>query len=433
MNKNVSDNMVSDSMSKLLQNDQSGIINLEDVRKLYEIMEKEKIISTYTLPTHKSSDNYYHVWVSSPTAKGGRKQLKAKTLEELKEKVYAHEKGISGRTLKTFKDVFEIVQDEKLKYVKSDAKKKSVQNTILRNRSEYARFIANTEIENKYITDITKRDLEDVIMLNLTRYELKKKGVQSLKSILNSVFQLAYNESWVKNNVYSRIDFKKFEQMIVEATPIEERVHTDEELARIIKMLHEKQLKSPEYLPAYALELQIIMGLRRGEIPPLLWSDITRDYVSITKEQITIKKSMYSEKERFQIVDHTKTSKNRRYPRSEAVEDLLSRLRAVHDAYGIKSPYLFPADSENGVITNNTVYDFYRRICKKLGIQISREYTKGPHSFRRNAVTNVVNASDGNILMASQLFGNSPEVAKNNYYTGLDMKKALEILNKKAE
>ena len=55
------------------------------------------------------------------------------------------------------------------------------------------------------------------------------------------------------------------------------------------------------------------------------------------------------------------------------------------------------------------------------------------HSFRRNAVTIVVNASDGNILMASQLFGNSPEVAKNNYYTGLDMKKALEILNKKAE
>jgi hypothetical protein len=47
-------------------------------------------------------------------------------------------------------------------------------------------------------------------------------------------------------------------------------------------------------------------------------------------------------------------------------------------------------------------------------------------------VTDVVNAIDGNILIASKLFGNSPEVAKNNYYTGLDMDKAREILDKRA-
>ena len=94
--------------------------------------------------------------------------------------------------------------------------------------------------------------------------------------------------------------------------------------------------------------------------------------------------------------------------------------------------YLFPAASENGVITNNTVYNLYRRICKSLVIKISRKCIKGPHSFRRNAVTDVVNATDRNILIASKLFGNSPEVAKNNYYTGLDMDKAREILDKRA-
>lgn len=56
---------------------------------------------------------------------------------------------------------------------------------------------------------------------------------------------------------------------------------------------------------------------------------------------------------------------------------------------------------------------------------------KGTHSFRRNAITDVVNASGGNIILASNLFGNSPEVAKKNYYTGVNVDEALEVLNKR--
>lgn len=58
-------------------------------------------------------------------------------------------------------------------------------------------------------------------------------------------------------------------------------------------------------------------------------------------------------------------------------------------------------------------------------------FRKGTHSFRRNAITDVVNASGGNIILASKLFGNSPEVAKKNYFTGIDMQDALECLNKR--
>ena len=58
-------------------------------------------------------------------------------------------------------------------------------------------------------------------------------------------------------------------------------------------------------------------------------------------------------------------------------------------------------------------------------------FRKGTHSFRRNAITDVVNASGGNIILASKLFGNSPEVEKKNYFTGIDMQDALECLNKR--
>ena len=106
-------------------------------------------------------------------------------------------------------------------------------------------------------------------------------------------------------------------------------------------------------------------------------------------------------------------------------------LWAVHQEYYPNSKYLFPANSANGVITNNTIYDFYRRTCKKLGIEINREFRKGTHSFRRNAITDVINSSGGNVILASKLFGNSPEVAKKNYFTGIDMENALECLTKR--
>lgn len=101
----------------------------------------------------------------------------------------------------------------------------------------------------------------------------------------------------------------------------------------------------------------------------------------------------------------------------------------MQDKYYPNSEYLFPSNSKNGVITNRAVYYVYQGICEKLGIEISKDIIRGPHSFRRNAITSVVNATNGNITLASSLFGNSPKVAKKNYYTGINISKATEILN----
>lgn len=58
--------------------------------------------------------------------------------------------------------------------------------------------------------------------------------------------------------------------------------------------------------------MQIIMGLRRGEIPPLEWKDVHEDYVEIVKEQLTVRKSKENLKEYFVTVYHTKNHKDRR-------------------------------------------------------------------------------------------------------------------------
>ncbi len=55
----------------------------------------------------------------------------------------------------------------------------------------------------------------------------------------------------------------------------------------------------------------------------------------------------------------------------------------------------------------------------------------GPHSFRRNVITDIVTATNGDLELASYLCVNSKQVAKNNYFIGYDIQAAIEALNKR--
>ena len=403
-------------------------MDLRDAREIYMHIEKRELIKNYSIPERPGKDGYYRIYVKDETKKGGRRQVFGKTKEELIDKLYSFEKGVTGRARKTFAEVYELSLEEKLKYVKAADKKISRQNTINKNRSDYKRYFAGTDFENKYIDAITKNDVEGVVYLNLERYSLRDKAMCSLKGILRAAFCFAYEQYWITDNLYTRVNFNKFNGMIEQNVSNDKRVHSELEVVRILDAIHEHQAEKPDYMPAYALEMQILIGCRRGELAPLRRMDVHSDGIWIWREQISVKR--YNDvPEHWQIVEHTKTYKDRLFPRTDSLNEFLERLYAVLDKYYPDSDYLFPDDTELGVINNNTVYRLYHRICRKLGIRISREEIKGTHSFRRNAITDVVNATGGNVILASQLFGNSPAVACKNYYTGVDTGTALTALN----
>lgn len=333
------------------------------------------------------------------------------------------------KTDNTFKDVFNIVQENRLKYVKSQEKIFSIQNTISRYASSYKRYFAGTEFEKKIIHDITKGDIEDIVYYNLDRYNLAERAFGDIKSIIKSVFSLAYERYWIVDNVYARVNFSRFGAMLMKPRSVEERVHTEEEIQRMLEFIHQRQEEAPNYLGTYAIELQIAMGLRRGEVPPLMWSDIKDNYVVISKEQITVKRSEYCKKEHFEILQHTKTYKIRYFPITDQVKGIIDGIRGVHTRKNLYSPFLFPGKRGAKVISNNVLSGLYRRMCVKLDIPLSRDCIKGTHSFRRNALTKAVNNSGGNIIMVSKLFGNTPDVAEANYYTGIDMEEARQVIS----
>lgn len=403
-----------------------GTLNRESAQEMFRQMEKEMICSEYyTFPDKPSSDGFYHLYLKDPDAKSGRRQIKARDLENLKEKVYEFETGTHGRAKRTFKRCFELVMQEKLMYVKDEEKKLSTQNTILTTKSTYKRFFEGTAFENLPVDEITKETIEKLCFMTLSKNDVRKKAFSSMKGILRSVLTFAYENYWIGDNPFMRVNFKKYNDMIVKSEPASKRVHSSGDFENMLDYIHAYQKKKPGYIVPYALELQMLMGLRRGEVAPLTWKDILSDRISISREQITVK----GKQTEYVIVNHTKTYVDRVFPITDDIRDLLERIRQVQDIYYPNSNYLFPScDNPEKPINNNVVYKFYGRMCRNLGIKISRDQIKGPHSFRRNGITKICNSAGGNIVLASMLYGNSPECASRNYYTGLDLVTARQLL-----
>jgi integrase len=404
-------------------------MSMQEAQELLMNIEKRELTQKYTIPKKPGKDGYYRVTISDPLTKSGRTTLCGKTPEELLEKLYLHEKhSPRSHTRKTFKDLCEMVICQKLVYAKGD-KLISRQNTVDKNRSDYHRFFDGTSFEKKFIDMISKQDIEDICLYNLKRYDLNKKAFLSMRGLLRETFAYAYSESLINDNPFSRIIFdKKYDGLLKGTIAPTERVHTEEEIVQILAYLHELQKKEPANVRAYALELQILISCRRGEVAPLRRSDVFATCISISREQLTIKRKD-GVPEHWKIVEHTKNGENRKFPIDNHVREYLTRLFAMLDKYYPRTEYLFPdKTTKNKVINNNVVYRLYRSICRKLGITLCRDVIKGPHSFRRNGITNIVNAT-GNVYLASQMYGNSPNVALSNYYTGIDTSAALEALN----
>lgn len=373
------------------------------------------ILKGVTFPTKPSSDGYFHVYIKY---EGKRRAIKDKTLEGLKRKYIEKYKSLHT---KSFKEVFMLMCEEKLFRIRDEQKRHSTKNTIARYNSDYRRFFVGSDLESMAIDKVTVKDIEAFVESCLNYHNLRRQGFMNIRTILNKTYQYAYKHE-MADNVTSRVDFKQFESMLIPSVKISERLHSDEEIEAMLSFIREYN-GGRGCLGRFALELQLLTGSREGEIPPLRWSDISCGCINITREQLTVREEA---RQYSVIVEHTKTSTDRRFPVTGEIKEYFNRLREYHKKRGIASEYLFP--SKDGVIANHTIYTFYKNMCDKLEIPICADRKKGPHSFRRNHITKTINASNGNIMMAAKLYGNSVETIQKNYYDSLDMDEARKVL-----
>lgn len=370
----------------------------------------------------------YRIWVDDPKSAEGKKRLYAKNIENLKDKVYQHIKGLRGSNKITFKTAFEEAQKYELTNTTPE-RQVSRSNTIDKNYYEYKRFFDGSGFENRLIGTITVNDLDEEIRRILKTHKLTKATLGSLKGLINMTFRRAYNMEWITDNIATKIIWRDYTRFLYATVPPAKRAYTDEEIISMALTDRDRQERDPGFITAYAHEFQILTAFRRGEICPLLWEDVDfeRGIIYVHREQLDDRRNGHKQV----IVDYTKTHKDRLYPIADQEEAFLKKLLKIHDEYYPDSLYLFPGKTENGCITCKAVEDYHRRLCKKLNIQISSDFRRGPHAFRRTRISDVVNATGGNVVLAAQMYGNSPETIRKNYYTHDSIEKQREALNQR--
>ncbi|MDO4529470.1 MAG: hypothetical protein Q4B55_03575, partial [Lachnospiraceae bacterium] len=132
-------------------------------------------MSEYDFDTLKpDAKGLYRISVKDPESPSGKKRLYAKNIDNLKEKVYQHMKGVPGsKANQTFKNVFEEAQRYELTNTTPE-RQISRNNTVSRNNSFYKRYFEGTDFENLPVSLISVRDLDTFIRETMKRFRFTR-------------------------------------------------------------------------------------------------------------------------------------------------------------------------------------------------------------------------------------------------------------------
>ena len=404
---------------------ENAILYEEQARKAYEEAKKMRILTTYTFPESPCADGYFYIKVKDESRRNGRKTLKAKTLSELQEKVLQHENTSHS---KTFYQVYAELQDYIVMGITDETRRVKSNNTVRRHWQSYNKYIKDSKIAQMPIVSITPKDVSDVCFLAASQHKIRRHEWGALRTIVKQTFDHARFLGVLSPNektAYELADFRPvYNALEKDISPID-RGYTDEEIQKLRAVIAEKHQKKPDYLPTYGLELQILLGLRRGEVAALQWSDFDMEQgaVTIQREQLTIQGTKPL---RYHMDDSTKTSKKRRLAITPKVRELLSTIMDIQRRTNRLSVFLFPAETEIGCITNTVIPQHFDELCKKAGIFVSRNLTRGTHAFRRNFESDLYSVSESKDI-AADMTGNTKTVFDSNYSMGMSVEKMMQL------
>jgi len=223
----------------------------------------------YLKESHKyavsqTTDGRYYTWVGERKA---RKQIRAKTKEELYKKLEKYYKETSRKTTVqyTMGDIFKLSMRHLMEFGRR-------QNTIGRYERTYNRYFLGTKIERMDIAHVTEDDLENYLRDLIGIEQLTQRQYSDVKTLLNAMFGYAYKQKLTAINI--RIFWDGFYLPIgafkrkVRST--DKEVFSNGDAAKLVDYLKSVSGK-PEYL---AIRFCFETGLRAGEMSALRFDDI---------------------------------------------------------------------------------------------------------------------------------------------------------------
>lgn len=339
---------------------EQGIVDLTSLRQA-EIMQLEKKVML--VHNYKISQLPNGQWKTYVPAPAGRKELRARTKEDILQKVYKFYMAGEDRHLEnniTFEELF----DEWLKYKSTITESP---NTIKRHTQHYKKYIERVEVAKEKVRNIDFLSIQALCNSIVKEYNLTNKEWVNVKTILKGMFEYAFEKGYIDKNPMDRVRIHvKFKQQNRKTGKTE--TFDSFEYKQLMAYLDEK-ISENSHPGFFAIKINFFLGLRVGELVALKWSDLEGNNLHIAREEIR-----NQETNRLMVVEHTKTHRDRFIP------VIPEALAIFHKLYRRDNPniddYIFVKDGKR--ITARQIAYLLEKYAKDKNISV-----KSSHKIRK--------------------------------------------------
>ena len=246
----------------------SGIVNIDEVLKDFEIMTNKKILEQHKYEIYYSeSEKSWRTYLPDDTKPNKRRPIKRKSKENLEKEIvrfYIEKQKIENRENITLEELY----TEWLLYKRdyTSVKAKTIQEYV----SEWNRFFKDTNLAKMKIGEI-----KPITLIRFFREATKErqhthKRISNARSVLNGIMSYAIEEEIISHNPVSDVNFKQFTYKPVEEQS--DNVFSRDDTHKLLNYL--KCIIEPYSL---AIQLSFYLFIRIGETKAIRWEDIDYD------------------------------------------------------------------------------------------------------------------------------------------------------------
>lgn len=380
-----------------------GIIPVDSVLGTLMSTKREKIkkIHTYAITPPSKEGDRWQTCYKGPDGK--RRNIKAQTEEELLDKLIPIYFQNSHIDKLTFHELYE----EWLEYKKGVT---NSPNTIKRHKQHYRKYFEPSSLDGKKIRHVDELLLEAECNRIVREFNLSRKEWCNIKTILNGMFEYAVRKKYLAENPMNKVKILvKFKQVVRKTGKTE--TYNSDELKELNRYL-DRMYTETEDRAFLAVKLNFMLGLRVGELVALKWDD----YCNINHLHIVREEVRNQDTNQYEIVEHTKTNRDRFVVLVPKAVNLLQKLERNGD-------YIFMRDGNR--ITSRQIAYVLEKYAQRQGVA-----TKSTHKMRKTYASNL-NANGVPLDCIRELLGHSSLSTTLGYiYNPLTEKETYDLISK---
>lgn len=380
-----------------------GIVDVDSVLNMLMSKKRDQVlkIHPYAITPPTTDKGRWQTCYKDITGK--RKNIKAQSKEEILDKLIPIYFSNSYIDKMTFYELYE--EWLAFKTTVSDSA-----NTIKRHKQHYRKYFEPSALHGMKINKIDEIILKQECNRIVKEFNLSRKEWCNIKTILNGMYTYAMRKKYITENPVDRVQIYVKYRQVVKKTGKTETYNT-EELANLNNYL-DKMYAETEDTVFLAVKVNFLLGLRVGELVALKWEDCQDlSHLHIVREEVR-----NQETNRYEVVDHTKTHRDR-------FVVLIPKAVSILQAIPKQGEYIFIRNGER--ITARQVAYVLEKYAERQGVA-----TKSTHKMRKTYASNL-NAVGVPLDCIRELLGHSNLSTTLQYiYNPLTEKETYDLISK---